>query len=295
VTEAATKAVGCRAMAVVDPVQGAPIPLHLLYPSPDAARPEKFQRYTLEVARDGTVAGAGLPLVAISHGKTGTPWGYHGLAMHLALAGFCVAMIEHPGDSRADASLDGTPANLANRPRHVRLAIDAALAHPAIGPSLAGDRAAVIGHSIGGYTALAAAGGRPMALPDQTPDGLARPVPVEPDERIRAIVLLAPALPWFMAHGALADVAVPVLVRTGAEDTLSPPYFVERILSGLPSTTPIDYRVVPGAGHFAFFGPIPPELVGPGFPPSIDPPGFVRDAYLPVLFGEVEAFLRSAA
>jgi len=33
-------------------------------------------------------------------------------------------------------------------------------------------------------------------------------------------------------------------------------------------------------------------MTGPLFPPSQDPPGFDRAAYLPVLCGEVHAFLR---
>ena len=45
----------------------------------------------------------------------------------------------------------------------------------------------VIGHSIGGYTALASAGGKPLALPTQTPDGVAHPVEVERDPRIGAV------------------------------------------------------------------------------------------------------------
>ena len=151
----------------------------------------------------------------------------------------------------------------------------------------------MIGHSLGGYTALAVAGGRPMALPNQTPDGVAHPVPVEPDPRVRALVLLAPALPWFMAPGALADVRAPLLVRAGERDELAPPFYIERILGGLPADTRLDFQVVPGAGHFAFWGPVPPTLAGPTFLPSLDPPGFDRAAYQPRLCADVLAFLRA--
>ncbi len=210
--------------------------------------------------------------MAISHGKSGTPWSHRGLGAHLARAGFAVVLIEHPGNSRADNSLDGTPANLANRPRHVRFALDAAFADAALGPHLAPGRAAVIGHSMGGYTALAVAGGRPMALPHETGQGVAQPVPVEPDARVRALILFAPALPWFMGPGALAEVRVPLLVRCGERDEYIPPFVIERILSGLPAGARMDYQVVPGAGHFSFNSPSPPALAGPNFPPSQDPP-----------------------
>jgi hypothetical protein len=54
----------------------------------------------------------------------------------------------------------------------------------------------------------------------------------------------------------------------------------------------VDHVVVPGAGHFAFVSPFPPEMVRPGFLPSQDPPGFDRAAYQPVLNGEILGFLR---
>jgi predicted dienelactone hydrolase len=286
---------GCRALELVDPVQGARVPLHVLYPTRAAARTETFGRYPLEVARDAPVAGEGLLLVALSHGNGGTPWTYRGLAAHLARSGFAVLMIEHPGNSRSDNSLADTPANLGNRPRHLRLALDAAFAEATLAPHIQAGRAAAIGHSIGGYTALAAAGGHPLALPDQTPDRVAHPVPVDPDPRLSALVLLAPALPWLMAPGALADVRIPLMVRTAELDRLAPPAFVEQVLGNLPSGTPLDYGVVPGAGHFAFQAPFPPEMVSPDFPPSQDPPGFDRASYQAVLHEQVHRFLQDAA
>lgn len=77
-------------------------------------------------------------------------------------------------------------------------------------------------------------------------------------------------------------------------DELTPPAFIERVLRGLPADERVDYQVVPGAGHFAWFGPVPAALAGPAFPPSQDPPGFDRAAYQPVLCAEVLAFLRAA-
>lgn len=291
---APTLQVGCRALTVVDDVQGARVPVHVLYPTTAATRTETFGPYPLEIALDAPIAGERLPLVAISHGTGGSPWVYRGLAMHLAHAGFVVAMIEHPGNSRTDNSLADTPANLANRPRHVQRALDAAYADAVLGPRLVPDDAAVIGHSLGGYTALAVAGGRPLALPNMTADGVAQPVAVERDPRVHALVLLAPALPWFMAPGALADVRAPLLVRTAELDEHAPPAFIERILGGLPADAQIDDQVVPGAGHFAFMSPFPPALAHPGFPPAQDPPGFDRAAYQPQLYAEVVAFLRAS-
>src|SRR5687768_14692065 len=284
--------VGCRAIDVTDAEQGVRLPLHVLYPTAAPARATSFGPYTLDVAVDADIADLGaLPLALISHGNGGSPWAYRGLASYLASAGVAVALVEHIGNSRSDNALAGTPANLANRPRHVRLALDAVYA--ALGDGLAPD-ATVIGHSIGGYTALAVAGGRPSALPRETPDGVAQPVPVTTDPRVRAVVLLAPAPPWYMGPGALAEVRVPLLVRTGERDDLMPPWVIERILAGLPDDARMDLRVEPGAGHFAWITPVPPAMAGPHFPPAQDPPGFDRAAYLAQLYPEILAFTTAA-
>lgn len=281
---------GCRALVVPDEIQDVRLPVHVLYPTTAEARPVSFGPYTLDVAMDARVAGTDLPVVALSHGNGGTPWSLRGLACFLAREGFAVVLVEHLGNSRSDNSLGDSPATLANRPRHIRLALSATFA------AFAGavrDRAALAGVSFGGYTALAVAGGRPIALPHQTASGAAEPVAVEPDPRVHAAVLLAPALPWLMAPGAVADVRIPLLVRTGERDELAPASFVEAVLAGLPRETPVDYRVVQGAGHFAFLSPFPPSLALPGFAPAHDPPGFDRAAYQPVLHHEILAFLRA--
>jgi len=277
-----TRTVGLRSLVASDAV-----PVHVLYPADVETRGKTFGPYTIEVAEGAPVTGDALPVVAISHGTGGTPWSHRVLASHLARAGFAVALVVHPGNTRGDNALEGKPENLANRPRHVRVALDAVFADPVIGARVVAGRAAVIGHSLGAYTALAAAGGTPHALPSETPEGRAQPVPVEPDPRIAALVLLAPALPWFMAPGALADVRARLFVRTGERDDLAPPYFVEQILRGVV----MDYAVVPGAGHFAFLSPFPPALTSPFFAPSQDPPGFDRVAYQARLCAEVTAFL----
>jgi predicted dienelactone hydrolase len=277
---------GARALALRDPVQGAQIPLHLVYPTEAPASPHAFGPHAIELALDAPPAGGALPLAVISHGNQGTPWGYRGLTAYLVQHGFAVALPEHIGNSRRDNSLAGTPANLANRPRHVRLSIDAALADPVLGPALSG-AASVIGHSFGGYTALAVAGGRPMSLPTEEPDGVGKLIAVERDARVRAVVLLAPALPWLMAPGALAEVTVPILLRTAERDDITPPAFIDHVLRGLR----VDARCIAGAGHFAFFHPVPDALRR--LPVGQDPPGFERASIQPALHADIVEFLRA--
>lgn len=305
--------IGCRALDVMDTVQGARIPSWVVYPAPGPAPgpaqgraqgPEQIERfgpYELAVTMGAPVAGDRLPLVVISHGNGGSPWTHRGLAAHLARAGFVVALLEHPGNSRSDNSLAFTAANLANRPRHLGLVLDAVfqdeqlgarLAPAGVGLATAG--VGLIGHSIGAYTALALAGGRPTSLPNEEPDGQARPVPVARDPRVRALVLLAPASIWYRAEGALAGADVPILMRTGARDAHTHPLHGAIVLRGVPDPARIDHQVVPNAGHFSFQSPFPPAMTRPDFPPSQDPPGFDRAAYEPVLSAEIATFLRAS-
>jgi predicted dienelactone hydrolase len=191
---------GYRAIQVSDETQKATLPVAFLDPALAEERTENFGPYSLAVAKGANVAASTLPLILISHGNGGTPWAYRDLAKHLARSGYVVALPEHIGNSRSENSLEKTAANLENRPRHLSLTIDAAFADPIIGPHLLKERVGIIGNSIGAYTALAVAGGRPRASPHETPDQHPRPVNVQPDSRVGALVLLMPATFWFIAE-----------------------------------------------------------------------------------------------
>ncbi len=282
---------GCRVTRFHDAVQGADIPLVLMYPARAQLTPRTFGPYEMTAAWDAPPAGEALPLVVISHGNTGSPWTLRDLGASLARAGFAVALPEHVGNSRNDASLTGTLANLQNRPRHVSLAIDAAKADAQLGPHIGTRQAGVVGLSIGGYTALAAAGGEPWTGPQESPAG-PHPVPVTHDARIGALVLLAPATFWFMAEAALRGVTQPILILSGGADTVAPIVHAEVVLNGVPDPSRVQHEVVPGAGHFSFLSPFPPALTRPDFPPSQDPPGFDRAAFQPQLAEQVTRFLR---
>lgn len=147
----------------------------------------------------------------------------------------------------------------------------------------------LVGHSLGGYTGLALAHGRPHTVPRDTPGLPPRPIPVSADDRIASLVLLAPAAPWFIADGSLDDVDVPILMLTGEHDTMTGRHG-EIVTARLRDDAVLEHRVVPGAGHFSFLAPFPPAMVHPAFPPSQDPPGFDRAAFHTALYPEIEAF-----
>jgi predicted dienelactone hydrolase len=273
--------VGLRAVRLEDPLTETTIPVIFLFPSRSAASPTALGPYQLDVAPDGEPAAAVKGVVLISHGSGGSPLVYRSLGWVLAQAGYLVAMPEHPGDNRNDNSLADSDLNLSYRPRHLSLVLD-----HLIGPVGTGSASGVvvIGHSMGGYSALAIAGGKPRTQSGQT-------VPVETDERISGLVLLAPATPWYQAPGALSEVTVPIMMRSAEHDPHTPAWQADIVRSGLPASTKIDDQMVTNAGHFSFLSVFPDEMVTTDFQPAFDPPGFDRASYQGQLAHEVLTFL----
>lgn len=285
--------VGLRELRVADEAQGVQLPVTVLYPTDATASPLRFGPYEVQAARDADVVGNQLPIVLVSHGNAGSPWTHRETARELARAGMIVVLVEHIGNSRSDSSLTGSVAILAHRPRHLRLALHAVLSHEAFADVGDATRLAIVGHSIGAYTALAVAGGRPTTTHFDSPLGATRAVPVVPDHRVRALVLLAPAAGWYQEPESLSAVHASILILTGDADRITPHFHADIIARGLPLSTRVRQERVAGAGHHAFQTPFPASMVSPDFPPSQDPPDFDRVAYHPQLNAQILAFLQT--
>ncbi|WP_080832296.1 alpha/beta hydrolase family protein [Cohnella massiliensis] len=282
---------GVREGKIVDRSLDIAFPMTVLYPAASAERPDRLGPYALELARGAEPAEGRFPLAILSHGTGGSPLVYRTLARHLARNGFVVGMPEHPYNNRNDNSLEGTARNLAYRPRHLRMAIDWVFGQDAFRGKLVPDAVSVIGHSMGGYTALAAAGGLPRAFPHETPDGTPQAIEVTPDPRIRSLVLLAPASVWFRDEGALRAVDLPILMLDAERDPYTPPFHAQIVVNGVADPRKVHYRTIENAGHFSFLSPFPESMAVPGFLPAQDPPGFDRERFHERLQAEVLAFL----
>jgi predicted dienelactone hydrolase len=140
----------------------------LYYPTPDAARVIPMGPFPQTVAINGVPESKVKGLIVISHGTASTELGFATLAQALARNGYLVASVEHVGDTWQDQSMRATPGRyFAERPRQASRVIDTVLADPqwrarianaADGRPLIG----ALGHSAGGYTVLALAGGKPV-------------------------------------------------------------------------------------------------------------------------------------
>lgn len=155
--------------------------------------------------------------------------------------------------------------------------------------SVSAERVAVVGHSLGGYTALAVAGGVP-----RFPHNSDHIVSVKHDTRVKAVVLMAPATHLFLAEGSLAQVTVPILVITAEHDHHTPAGHAALLADRLPNPASLSHWHVPNAGHFSFLSPFPESLRKPGFLPAFDPEGFDREAFQQEIGKRIAGFLHEA-
>ena len=191
------------------------------------------------------------PLVVFSHGYSINPEWYRTLPEHYASHGFIVLAPEH----QEGAWMESAPATV-DRPRDIGRTLDHAEELTAPGGDLAGlidmGNVAVVGHSYGGYTALAAAGAqmdlnafgqRCAGLPEGDPkaficfpvmgqeanmaaraglDGVPEGLwPSFGDPRVTAIVPISGDAYLFDEAG-LSQITIPMMAISGTADTGTP-------------------------------------------------------------------------
>ncbi len=112
-----------------------------------------------EVVRDAAPAPGRFPMVVLSHGMYGNALNQAWLAGALARRGFVVAAIDHPGTSTWSRDPDQSR-QLWERPKDISRLIDYAVTDPQMSARIDPARIYMAGHSLGGFTAVALAGGR---------------------------------------------------------------------------------------------------------------------------------------
>jgi predicted dienelactone hydrolase len=114
--------------------------------------------FEMQVASNAPPADGKFGVIVISHGAGGLSLNHRDLAMALASHGYVVAAPTHPRGKDNDISGVGV---WVGRPKQVSRVIDALLEDAGLGSHIQRERIGVVGHSNGGYTALAVAGAKP--------------------------------------------------------------------------------------------------------------------------------------
>jgi predicted dienelactone hydrolase len=195
--------------------------------------------------RDVAIAQGPFPLVLFSHGNDGIRFQSFFFASHLASHGYVVVCPDHHGNTFVDALLGIVDPNvIVNRPLDMSFLIDQFSAFTAqTGNTFDGaidtTRIGASGHSFGGYTVFAIAGGT-------------SPLGTFTDPRVRAILPQAPAAPFPPEF--FGTIAIPTLILGGSIDETTP--FASQQLApfqALPSgAAVVGLGELTGAGHFTF-------------------------------------------
>jgi predicted dienelactone hydrolase len=309
--------VGWRQFTIpVSATNSAAIPVALYYPTETMARAIPMGPFTVRAAIGAPPEPKVKGLILLSHGTGGSELAHSSLAEALARSGYLVAALRHPGDNWQDRSVwQRLPsAFFTERPTHVSSVIDALLADAEWKGRIATDghelRIGALGHSAGGYTVMALAGGQVdlsritmHCQADRTEDpifcGMGRAgsppdvslIPPATDKRVRAVVAMAPMGVAFTAQS-LASVTIPVKIYSAEKDSwLVPRFHANWIATNVPDAK---YAQVGDAWHFAF-------MDRPGMPiptrdgdAAADPPGFDRPALLARIGQELSAFFDAA-
>lgn len=219
------------------------------------------------------------PLVIFSHGFGGLRFQSIFLMEHLTSYGFVVIAADHPGSTLLDTrSEEGAIKSFALRPQEVlhEIAFVERINKTDLAAIVDMTQIAIMGHSVGGYTALSAGGARLSTSTmdcggdgaglacimqeqaaavagwrglDAVPDGL---WPSTSDSRIQAVVALAPWNGPAFGQDGLATLTLPTLIVVGSADDATIPerdaYFMFAHLGSNDKAL----AVFENAGHYIF-------------------------------------------
>jgi predicted dienelactone hydrolase len=246
-----------------------------------------------------STASAPYPVIVISHGlaEDRNTFGY--LAQHLASYGFAVAALDHPVSNSKEfqqflSGFAGPPqaAELINRPLDVKYLLDELQRRNETDPNLKRQlnlqQVGVVGHSLGGYTALGLAGGKldfeKIKKDCESNRSLnlsvflqCRASEIQPgnyqiqDDRVKAVIAMNPLSSTVFGRKGISQIKIPVMLVGGSQDIFTPTV-PEQIFPFTWLPNPDKYlAIIENATHFTVEYdppnnraiPVPAGLLGP--------------------------------
>ncbi|GLR84232.1 alpha/beta hydrolase family protein [Bradyrhizobium iriomotense] len=305
----ATDAAGVRRIKIDASAAGPWIAGAVWYPCATSVQDARSDDVALSGVKDCPLSGNKLPLIVMSHGRTGWFGGHHDTAAALADAGFVVAAVAHPNDN--ERYHDGTDSLevLAGRSGDIKRLVDFMLGDWPDASRIDDHRIGLFGFSVGGYTGLVVIGGdpdfrkgqprcartdlRPLPVCAQLDSGeLPMDAPAH-DSRVKAAVIVDPWPEFLLPADHLSAVSVPIQLWS------SDPSHQADGVSGCCAATIRDrlpsqpeWHFVANANHFAFLALCSPKLAQDAPRICTDPPGFDRAAFHQTFHAEIIAFFR---
>lgn len=250
--------------------RGVALTAEVWYPADAEGEPDAYEQipFPSTAFRDAAPVAGPWPLVAFSHGNGGLRTQSAFLTERLATHGFVVVAPDHPHNTTLDFDEASLLAVAVARPGDVVAAADEVFARSADGDAVLGglvqpDRYGMSGHSFGGWTTLAVAGGvvdfdAMAAFCEngggydlcQLGDTTGVTVPDAPDPRAVAALPMAPAGWYSFGERGLDGVAPSLLLGGTRDESESIEAEIDPLWTRLPA--PKRLGVLEGAGHYVF-------------------------------------------
>jgi predicted dienelactone hydrolase len=278
---------GIRKIEIFDKLKDIVFPAYVIYPTKTPSKKISIGPFSMDATKNATIYDGKFPIVIISHGGGGNLLGYLTIAEFLSKRGFIVVMIEHYKNNRNNNELENKLENFELRPRHISITIDSIESNEIFKNHVEKDKVIIIGHSMGGYTALAIAGGEPYTKERVK-------IKTVKDNRVKAIILFAPATGFFKYDNSLDKVKIPILFFSAEKDTITTAKeHMELVKNQLSQNKKVVFEIIENAGHFSFLSPFPKSMRNPKFLPSTDPKGFDRVGFHKKLNEKILLFIKN--
>ena len=237
-----------------------PLLTDVWYPAADAAvesdvfiGPSNMPLFNAgKAARDADMASGSFPLILLSHGTGGMSLQLGWLGCHLASQGYIVSAVNHHGNNALEPYMLEGFLRYWERPKDITALLNQLLVDPDFGARINRNQIGAAGFSLGGYTALAIAGGvtdirllietyqnsgRDLSrvIPPEFPNpaafaeelkSLSQYAPLADasyrDERVKSSFAIAPALGEAFSPEGLSSIEIPVKIIVGEEDQIAP-------------------------------------------------------------------------
>lgn len=245
---------------------------------------EKRQRQIPLDVYFSSSASTNKPVIVFSHGRGSVKTDLRYLAEHLASHGYIVAALEHPGSNKTSFKAVNqnkkqlvTPQEFLDRPRDVSFILDELEKLNQTGNSplqgkLVTNNVMVVGHSFGGGTALALAGGELQIenLKQRCQQNLSTAnlgervqcagqiLPEKTyqlrDARIKQAIALNPTTSLMFGETGLTKVQIPTLILSSSADKITPA-LTEQVMGFAKIPSPKWLVGVVGASHLSVIDP----------------------------------------
>ncbi|MBE5203737.1 alpha/beta fold hydrolase [Pectobacterium sp. FL60-S17] len=281
----ANTGIGFQHITLADEGNNRPLDVAVFYPASSSSQTTTMGDNAvfpgIAVSKNAVPESGEHPLIVVSHGYGGSWFNQFWLAQVLVKQGYIVAAPNHPGTTFKDMRTEKAQA-LWQRPHDLSRVITALLATPEKTGLVDAKRIAAVGHSLGGWTVLALAGGRFSTEQFEkdclTHAGLAsckvyEKMQVEKnaasrvqldkalaDPRISAVISLDMGLARGFTAESLAAINIPILIMAaGYPNDELPAKLESHDLAQKLSPAHSAYKEIADATHFSFM-----QLCKPG-------------------------------